>query len=63
MALPVTSLYGSLTGILYVWLTLGVIRKRHEFKVVYGDGGHRMLIKQIAVSTSACHSLITHILA
>ncbi len=50
MGLPVTSLYGSLTGILYLALTFGVIRKRRELKVPYGDGGQRMLIKRIAVS-------------
>ena len=50
MDVPVTSLYGSLTGILYLALTVGVIRKRRELKIPYGDGGQRMLIKRIAVS-------------
>ncbi|BDA48569.1 probable inner membrane protein YecN [Coccomyxa sp. Obi] len=53
MALPVTSFYGSLTGILYLALTFGVIRKRRELKVPYGDGGQRMLIKRIAAHTNA----------
>lgn len=49
MELPITSLYLSLSGILYVVLTLMVIRERRSLKVPYGDGGQRMLIKKRAV--------------
>lgn len=49
MALPVTSLYAVLSTILYLTLAVGVIRKRRELKIPYGDGGQRLLIKRIAV--------------
>ncbi|EIE27624.1 hypothetical protein COCSUDRAFT_52224 [Coccomyxa subellipsoidea C-169] len=53
MALPVTSLYGSLTGILYIALTFGVVFKRRELKIPYGDGGQRMLVKRISAHNNA----------
>ncbi len=60
MALPVTSLYGSLTGILYIALTFGVVFKRRELKIPYGDGGQRMLIKRISVGDRLAGCLGLH---
>lgn len=51
MYLPVTSLYASLTGLFYLALSFGVIGMRRQLKVPYGDGGHRILTKRIAVSS------------
>ncbi len=43
----VTPLYASLLAILYLALTVGVVRNRYRFEVSLGDGGHADLNRVI----------------
>lgn len=45
----VSSLYASLNGLIYVALSINVIRKRWKFKQSLGDGGESILRKAIRV--------------
>lgn len=52
LVLPITSLYAGLCCLLYLILTVAVVRMRREMKIPYGDGGQRLLKKRIAVRPS-----------
>ena len=54
---PVTSFYASLCGLLYLALTIAVVKMRRQFKLPYGDGGNRVLGKGIAVCLRAAHTI------
>jgi len=49
MTLAITGLYLSLLGLLYIVLTVRVIKLRRHFKVGIGDGGHEPLEQAIRV--------------
>jgi len=49
MTLAITGLYLSLLGLLYIVLTVRVIKLRRYFKVGIGDGGHEPLAQAIRV--------------
>ena len=64
LLLPIASLYAGLCGILYLALTIAVVRMRRKMKIAYGDGGQRLLKKRISVSPRfAClrTSAVAHI--
>ncbi|WP_440873914.1 MAPEG family protein [Thalassotalea sp. PLHSN55] len=44
-----TGIYASLLGLLFIWLSIAVIRLRFKYKVGIGDGGHEDLSKAIRV--------------
>ena len=49
MTLSLTGFYASLLGILYIGLTINIIRLRRKFQVGIGDGDNRVLAKAIRV--------------
>lgn len=46
MLLTVTPVYAGLMGLLFVLLSVGVIRARRESGVALGDGGDRALLRR-----------------
>ncbi len=49
MTLPLTGLYASLLGLLYLGLAINIIRLRRKFKVGIGDGDNKILAQAIRV--------------
>lgn len=49
MTLPITGLYLSLLGLLYIVLAYRIIKLRYHFKTGIGDGGHEPLAQAIRV--------------
>ncbi len=49
MMLPITGLYLSLLGLLYIILAVRIIKLRYHFKIGIGDGGHKELAQAIRV--------------
>jgi len=47
--LPVTSLFAALLMIVYIALSVGVVRVRRGAKIALGDGGNKLLQKRIRV--------------
>ena len=58
---PVTSFYASLCGLLFLALTVVVVRMRRQLKLPYGDGGNSVLRKGIAVCLRAHIHIHIHI--
>lgn len=46
-ALPISTLYASLLGLLFLALSVHVVRGRGAFRVNLGDGGHAVLNRRI----------------
>jgi uncharacterized protein len=53
IALPVTALYASLFGVMFVMLMLVVIKLRRSLRIGLGDGGNRDLQQAIRVHGNA----------
>ena len=47
--LSITGLYAGLLVILFIGLSMNIIRLRYQFKTGIGDGGHEVLAKAIRV--------------
>jgi uncharacterized protein len=58
----VTALYAGLSGLLLLVLAASVSRRRREFKVGLGDGGHAALTRAIRVHGNAVEWLLPALL-
>jgi len=43
--LSVTPIYGGLIALLFLWLSIGVIRQRARLSISVGDGGEKAMLK------------------
>jgi len=49
VSLPITGLYAGLLTVLFIGLSINIIRLRYKYKTGIGDGGNEMLAKAIRV--------------
>jgi len=49
LSFPITGLYAGLLTLLFIGLSMNIIRLRYQYKIGIGDGGNKVLAKAIRV--------------